>query len=199
MNESRLVYIKNAYGDYRNYHWTPLEVYNYMARDFSLEEVATVDEAAEKIAELSFNSLKKLNAFTVAKANSTSGRVTTVTRSKSMQKALIELGFFDVESQEYKDKLAELQKIEAQKEEAQNAISAMNKKFLHVDLAKQIVEKAQKNIKFAQKAKCVFDQVSKENSIRGKIIKCIETASGYWYSNNPQLTRQELRQILRMK
>jgi len=199
INEARLVYIKNAYGDYRNYHWTPLEVYNYMATAFSLEEVATVDEAAEKIAELSFDSLKKLNAFTVAKANSTSGRVTTVTRSKSMQKALIELGFFDVESQEYKDKLAELQKIEVQKQEAQNAISAMNKKFLHADLAKQIIEKAQKNIKFAKKAKCVFDQISKENSIRGKIINSIEGSVRYWYSNNPQLTRQELRQILRMK
>jgi hypothetical protein len=199
MNEARLVSIKSQYNTHDSYRYTPLQTYNYLAKDFGLDEAKTIDEAVEKIAELSFNSIRKLNAFTVAKADSASNQDTTFTRSKGMQKALIELGFFDVESQEYKDKLAELQKevkIEAQK---QNVISSMNKKFLHVDLAKQIVEKAQKNIKFAKKAKCVFDQVSKENSIRGKIIKCIETASGYWYSNNPQLTRQELRQILRMK
>ncbi len=75
----------------------------------------------------------------------------------------------------------------------------MHKKFLHVDLAKKMLEKAEKNIKFAKKAKCIFDQVSKENSIRGKIMRCVETNAGYWYSQNPQLTRQELRQILRMK
>lgn len=199
MNEARLVSIKSQYNIHDSYRYTPLQTYNYLAKDFGLDEAKTIDEAVEKIAELSFNSIKKLNAFTVAKADSASNQATTFTRSKGMQKALIELGFFDVKSQEYKDKLAELQKIEAQKQEVQNTISSMNKKFLHADLAKQIVEKAQKNIKFAKKAKCVFDQVSNENSIRGKIIKCIETASGYWYSNNPQLTRQELRQILRMK
>jgi hypothetical protein len=196
MNESYRVSFKATSGYYSHRHFTALEFYNYLARDFNLAEAKTIEEAQENILDISFDSIHKLQAFTVTKTTSTSSEVTTVVRSAAMQKNLIELGFFDANSQEYKDKLAEVQKIEVNKRAIQDTLNAMHKKFLHVDLAKKMLEKAKKNIKFAQKAKCVFDQVSKENSIRGKIMRCVETNAGYWY---PQLTRQELRQILRMK
>lgn len=199
MNESYRVSFRGNGGYYLHGHFTALEFYNRMAKEFGFEEAKTIEEAQENILDIPFNSIRELDAFTVAKTTSTSGRSTTVVSSVTMQKNLIKLGFFDANGQEYRDKLTEVQKIQASKESIQETLRAMNKKFLHADLAKKMLEKAEKNIKFAKKAKCVFDQVSKENSIRGKIIKCIETASGYWYSNSPQLTRQELRQILRMK
>ncbi len=211
MNESYRVSFKATSGYYSHRHFTALEFYNHLARDFNLArdlnlardfnlaEAKTIEEAQENILDISFDSIHKLQAFTVTKTTSTSSEVTTVVRSAAMQKNLIELGFFDANSQEYKDKLAEVQKIEANKRAIQDTLKAIHKKFLHVDLAKKMLEKAEKNIKFAKKAKCIFDQVSKENSIRGKIMRCVEINAGYWHGQNPQLTRQELRQILRMK
>ena len=116
-----------------------------------------------------------------------------------MHKNLVSLGFLDAESQEYKDKHKQISELEAEKSKARQNIDNLKKKFLSIDLSNSLVEKAKRNIKFAKKANCVFEKIADEISIRGKIIKTMNDNSGYYYSSKPNLSRQELRTILRLK
>jgi len=106
---------------------------------------------------------------------------------------------YDSESQEYKDKHKQISELEAEKSKARQNIDNLKKKFLSIDLSNSLVEKAKRNIKFAKKANCVFEKIADEISIRGKIIKTMNDNSGYYYSSKPNLSRQELRTILRLK
>lgn len=159
----------------------------------------TIEEAKENMSKITFDSLKKLNRFTVKKANSTSDCVTTVTRGSTMHKNLISLGFLDADSQEYKDKYKQISELENEQFKARQNIDNLKKKFLSSDLTNSLVERAKRNIKFAKKANCVFEKIADEISIRGKIIKTMNNSSGYYYSSKLNLSRQELRTILRLK
>ncbi len=201
MNASFSVQINGASGYYQTYHLNALEVYNHICTMVTgyPQTANTIEEAKENMSKITFDSLKKLNRFTVKKANSTSGCVTTVTRGSTMHKNLISLGFLDADSQEYKDKYKQISELENEQFKARQNIDNLKKKFLSSDLTNSLVEKAKRNIKFAKKANCVFEKIADEISIRGKIIKTMNDSSGYYYSSKPNLSRQELRTILRLK
>lgn len=188
-------------GYYRTHHLNALEVYNRICTMvIGYPQTAfTIEEAKENMSKITFDSLEKLNHFSVKKANSTSGCVTTMTRGSTMHKNLISLGFLDADSQEYKDKYKQISELENEKFKARQNIDNLKKKFLNSDLSSSLVEKAKRNIKFAKKANCVFEKIADEISIRGKIIKTMNDSSGYYYSSKPNLSRQELRTILRLK
>ena len=200
MNAPFYIEIRDG-GYYRTHHLNALEVYNRICTMVTgyPQTVNTIEEAKENMSKITFDSLEKLNHFSVKKANSTSGCVTTVTRGSTMHKNLISLGFLDVDSQEYKDKYKQISELENEKFKARQNIDNLKKKFLSFDLSNSLVEKAKRNIKFAKKANCVFEKIADEISIRGKIIKTMNDSSGYYYSSKPDLSRQELRTILRLK
>jgi hypothetical protein len=201
MNASFCVQINSVSGYYLTYDLNALEVYNHICTMVTgyPQTANTIEEAKENMSKITFDSLKKLNNFTVKQANSTRNCNTTVTRSSTMHKNLVSLGFLDAESQEYKDKHKQISELEAEKSKARQNIDNLKKKFLSIDLSNSLVEKAKRNIKFAKKANCVFEKIADEISIRGKIIKTMNDNSGYYYSSKPNLSRQELRTILRLK
>lgn len=200
MNAAFSIEIRDG-GYYRTHHLNALEVYNYICTMVTgyPQTVNTIEEAKENMSKITFDSLEKLNHFSIKKANSTSGCVTTVTRGSTMHKNLISLGFLDADSQEYKDKYKQISELENEKFKARQNIDNLKKKFLSFDLSNSLVERARRNIKFAKKANCVFEKIADEISIRGKIIKTMNDSSGYYYSSKPNLSRQELRTILRLK
>lgn len=201
MNGIFSVHITGGSNYYKNLHLDALQVYNEICKtDASYPQTAiSIKEAKENMSKITFDSLKKLNHFTVKQANSTRNCNTTVTRSSTMHKNLISLGFLDAESQEYKDKHKQISELEAEKFKVRQNIENLKKKFLSSDLADSLKQRAERNIKFNKKANCVFEKIIGEISIRGKIIRAMNDNSGYYYSSKPSLSRQELRTILRLK
>lgn len=201
MNGVFSVHIMGGSNYYKNLHLDVLQVYNEICKtDASYPQTAiSIKEAKENMSKITFDSLKKLNHFTVKQANSTRNCNTTVTRSSTMHKNLVSLGFLDAESQEYKDKHKQISELEFEKFKVRQNIDNLKKKFLSIDLADSLKQRAERNIKFNKKANCVFEKIMGETSIRGKIIRTMNDNSGYYYSSKPNLSRQELRTILRLK
>jgi hypothetical protein len=200
MNDAYVVNIKNPHhGYYDKASVSPLDLYNRLAVLWQMDSVDSIEEAKESMSEIEFNSLKKLESFSVKRSTFTSNCSTTVTASKAMHSNLIELGFFDVDSQEYRSKREEIAKKECAKAVEAQIVHSMNKKFLQQEHSDKLFAKAQRNFKFAKKAASIFDKIFAEQSIRGKILKSVESSSGYWSSFNPRLSREELRKILLLK
>jgi len=163
------------------------------------QAASTVDEARENMSKITLDSLNKLNHFTVRKANSTSGCATTVTRSTTLYKNLLSLGFLDADSQEYKD---QYKKISAEEQERANIaknIENIKKRFLSRELIDSLGDRAKRNFKFNKNVNNVFEKIKDEISLRGKIFRSLEQGVGYFYSSKPSLSRQELRAVLRLK
>jgi hypothetical protein len=81
------VSFKEKSGNYRNLHLDALGVYNYICSTHdNLASVSNIAQAKQNISEMTFDSLRKLNAFTVKKSNSNSGCTTTVVRGANMHK-----------------------------------------------------------------------------------------------------------------
>lgn len=195
------VYLK-SHGSYYSRNLNALGVYNYICNDNHIgfpKPADNVEQAKEHISKITFDSLQALNLFTVKKSNSNSGCITTVVRSKTMRDNLISLGFLDADSQEYKDKYAQVLEIESEKIKKRKNIDGLKKKFLHNDVNDSLMKKAERNSKFSVKANRVFSEIMSENSIRGKIIRTMHDCVSYYYSKSPYLSRQDLRTILRIK
>jgi hypothetical protein len=196
------VHLKGNYGSYGHHHLNALGVYNYICSNNynGFPKIAdSVEQAKEFMSKITFDSLKALNFFTVKRSNSITGCATTVVRSKTMYDNLISLGFLDAYSQEYKDKFAQISKIESEKIKKRESISSLQKKFLHNDVSNSLMKKAERNSKFGDKANHVFNKIVSENSIRGKILQSLQDSSSYFYSKSPYFSRKELRTILRLK
>ena len=197
------VYLK-SHGSYYSHNLNALGVYNYICNDNHIAFVFpkpadNVEQAKEYISKITFDSLQALNLFTVKKSNSNSGCITTVVRSKTMRDNLISLGFLDADSQEYKDKYAQVREIESEKIKKRQNIDGLKKKFLNSNVSDSLMKKAERNSKFSVKANRVFSEIMSENSIRGKIIQAMHDCGSYYYSKSPYLSRQDLRTILRIK
>jgi hypothetical protein len=202
MNGIFSVHIMGGSNYYKNLYLDALQVYNEICKiDASYPQTAiSVKQARENMSKITFDSLSKLNRFTVKKANSTRSCNTTITRSATMHKNLVSLGFLDAESQEYKDKYKQLNELETEKAKVHQSIENLKKRFLSTDLADSLKQRAEHNIKFNKKANCVFEKIMGEISIRGKIIRAMNDSVGYYYyASKPNLSRQELRTILRLK
>jgi len=194
------VSFKERSGNYRNLHLDALGVYNYICSTHdNLASVSNIAQAKQNISEMTFDSLRKLNAFTVKKSNSNSGCTTTVVRGANMHKNLISLGFLDVDSEEYKNKHEQTRQLENEKRNIAQNISNLRKPFLSVDVIDALAKKAERNAKFSIKANCVFDKIRKETSIRGKIMETMHDSGSFYYSKSPRISRKELRTILRLK
>ena len=197
------VYLK-SHGSYYSHNLNALGVYNYICNDNNIvfvfpKPADNVEQAKEYISKINFDSLQALNLFTVKKSNSNSGCITTVVRSKTMRDNLISLGFLDADSQEYKDKYAQVREIESEKIKKRQNIDGLKKKFLNSNVSDSLMKKAERNSKFSVQANRVFSEIMSENSIRGKIIQAMHDCGSYYYSKSPYLSRQDLRTILRIK
>lgn len=184
---------------YKTKRFSALEVYNYIGSQYiaDFEPADTVEEAREEIADLSFTSLGMLKAFSLENVNDSCKQGHTLTRSVTLYKNLISLGFFNTNSQEYKNQSKALQEIENKKREISSAIQRVQKRFLTAELKTVFAKKAEKNIKFAQKTSFLFEKLEQEHSIRGKVIRSFANCS-YW-NDETKLTRKDLRTILRLK
>lgn len=199
MSDARIVNIKDGYGYYSKRSMTPLQVYNRLASDWHLDSTESLEEVKENLSEMEFDSVKKLNSFSVARSTSTSGLSVTVTASKAMHTNLVSLGFLDADSQVYKDKRSKILKKEQEITERTNIINSASKRFMTDDFANEILKKSQNNLKFAKKVNLVFKNIMAEDSIRAKLLKSAETCHDHWNDIRPKFSRNELRKILLLK
>lgn len=199
LNDAYVVNIKDTYGYYTKYTLSPLQLYNKLALNHNLDSAESIEEMTENLGKIKFDSLKKLNAFSIKRQSFTSSCDATVTASKNMHSNLIQLGFLDADGADYKSKREEILKNEREKSLQAGIVNSMQKKFLAQSHSDKLLDKAQRNFKFAKNASKIFDKIMTENSMRGKILKSIERSAGYWGGFNPQLSRSELRKILLLK
>ena len=199
LNDAYVVNIKDAYGYYIKYTLSPLQLYNKLALNHNLDSAESIEEMTENLSKIKFDSLKKLNSFSIKRQSFTSSCDSTVTASKNMHSNLIQLGFLDADGADYKSKREEILKNEREKSLQAGIVNSMQKKFLAQSHSDKLLDKAQRNFKFAKNASKLFDKIAAENSMRGKILKSIEHSAGYWGGFNPQLSRNELRKILLLK
>jgi hypothetical protein len=186
-----------------NHYWenrclNALEIHNKSRSALSLPIASTIDEAKKQIKNTNFEDRVKLEHFSFFSGQSTSNTngAKVFFRSKSLKKAMLEIGWLDAAESEYKNKL----KIVVSKEEEDarlvNQIQNACPKFLidHKDRKNKFSKKS----KYAKKAFCIMEKIRQENSLRAKIIKSLDKNAGYWYSDT-NISRDEFRKILKMK
>jgi hypothetical protein len=186
-----------------NHYWenrclNALEIHNKSRSALSLPTASTIDEAKKQIKNTNFEDRLKLEHFSFFSGQSASNTngAKVFFRSKSLKKAMLEIGWLDAAESEYKNKL----KIIASKEEEDarlaNQIQNACPKFLidHKDRKNKFGKKS----KYAKKAFCIMEKIRNENSLRAKIIKSLDKNAGYWYSDT-NISRDEFRKILKMK
>lgn len=116
-----------------------------------------------------------------------------VTNSKKLKADLIELGWIDRSSKEYKEQYAIL-KAEADKKLEYNRIqNNMYTLMFRVNPNKLVIQSMLKDAEKYNKFKAIRDKIYFEDSPRGRILQGIQ--QGY----TPKLTRSDLRMILKLK
>lgn len=183
----------------QTYYESAFEFHQNRCRDMNLPVPATVDEAKDNMSKIDWKTVDKclFQSFSVVHALQRTYESNMVwTKSKQMLKNLVELGWFDRDSNEYdiilqhhRDIENEKKKLEALKEKAQ-----VN--FLVNSERSVLAKKLSKNTKHLQKFLDTLDRIADEHSLRGKLINSLKEYSGY---KNNNITRQELRKILKLK
>lgn len=187
-----------------NHYWdntslNALEIHNKSRATLNLPTASTIDEAKKQIKNTNFEERSNLEFFSFFSGYSASytNGAKIFFRSKSLKKAMLEIGWLDASESEYQNKL----KIIAKKEQAEALLASQIQnscpKFL-VDHKTRKVNFAKKP-KYAQKAYCIMEKIRQENSLRAKIIKSLDSSTGYWYSTTTVISRDEFRKILNMK
>ena len=186
-----------------NHYWenttlNALEIHNKSRATLNLSTASTIDEAKKQIKNTNFEERSNLEFFSFFSGYSASytNGAKIFFRSKSLKKAMLEIGWLDASESEYKNKL----EIVAKKEQAEALLAEQIQnacpKFLidHKDRKNKFSKKS----KYAKKAFCIMEEIRQENSLRAKIIKCLDKNTGYWYGDT-KISRDEFRKILKMK
>ena len=186
-----------------NHYWenrclNALEIHNKSRSALSLPIASTIDEAKKQIKNTNFEDRVKLEHFSFFSGQSTSNTngAKVFFRSKSLKKAMLEIGWLDAAESEYKNKLKIVVSKEEEDARLANQIQNACPKFLidHKDRKNKFSKKS----KYAKKAFCIMEKIRQENSLRAKIIKSLDKNAGYWYSDT-NISRDEFRKILKMK
>lgn len=115
--------------------------------------------------------------------------------AKKMYEGLVEVGFVEVDSQIYKDTISEIFVREAKKRDMDQAQSKVRNVTFKVGVLPQVANAVGKNISKLDRLTKVREMILKEDSPRSRILKQMEDS----YSYNTNLTRSDLRMILKMK
>jgi hypothetical protein len=186
-----------------NHYWdnkslNALEVHNMSRSALNLPTASTIDEAKKQIKNTNFEERLQLEHFSFYSDHSSAftNGAKVFFRSKTLKKAMLEIGWLDAAESEYKNKLEIVCKKEKDQAALNNQVQNSCPKFLTDYNSRKI--KFSKNPKYAQKAYCIMEKIRQEHSLRSSIIKSLDFGIGHWY-NNVFITRSEFRKILKMK
>lgn len=112
--------------------------------------------------------------------------------SKKMKSDLVELGWLDNNSQAYKDKLSELNKIERAEAERNNAAYRAKEILFRIAPSKRTITSIANKPTNITRIEAIKSKILKEDSPRARILHSV---TGYY----PKMTREDLRKILNMK
>jgi len=186
-----------------NHYWdnkslNALELHNMSRSALNLPTASTIDEAKKQIKNTNFEERLQLEHFSFYSDHSSAftNGAKVFFRSKTLKKAMLEIGWLDSAESEYKNKLEIVCKKEKDQAALNNQVQNSCPKFLTDYNSRKI--KFSKNPKYAQKAYCIMEKIRHEHSLRSSIIKSLDFGVGHWYSN-VFITRSEFRKILKMK
>lgn len=177
---------------------TALEIYNYFRKENNMPQANSINEAKEQMTKTVWenNNSEFLNRFSIKHSTVMIGCVRT--SSKTMEKFLLEIGFFAYHSDEYKkvnDKINAKAAEIAQRHEMEKAVTLA---FLTVTEKESLLKKLKKKKKYLEKANCIVKRLRDEKSLRGTIFETLFREGGsYWFTR--QISRKDLRKILTLK
>lgn len=190
------------YGENRSYYkktynGTSLEIHNIMANDLLDKKAENKAEALSQLKAIDWNTkgLRFLNSFTIAKSTTCTGCV--YTQSAAMVKSLKELGWFELNSPEYRDALTKVKQYEEELRKIEILKNNISIKFLEKSIKERILEKVNKKTKYLIKFSTIIDNIKNENSLRSKIFKSLQ--ENFRYNDPIFINRKELRTILNTK
>lgn len=188
---------------YSRYSWekkffTALETHNLSREVLNLSTAGNEDAAQKQMKSLNIANFDILKNFTVYHGTEASkaDNKAVFTRSKAMKENLLSLGWFEMNSPQYKAIYERLEKEQQEKINLRQTLAYVAMNFLKQDYQESLAARFSKNLRRANQAKCIIDAISSEESLRGKIFKSFK--SGAYYTRN-MISRQELRAILRLK
>lgn len=188
---------------YSRYSWekkffTALETHNLSREHLSLSTAGNEDAAQKQMKSLNIANFDMLKNFTVYHGTDSgeADNKAVFTRSKTMKENLLSLGWFEMNSPQYKAIYERLEKEQQEKINRQQTLACVAMNFLKQDCQESLTARFSKNLRRANQARCIINAITNEESLRGKIFKSFK--SGAYYTRN-LISRQELRAILRLK
>jgi len=194
--KAKIYYKRGWYA--QEFSGTALEIYNHIRKTNNLSEAKDLSEAKEQMkkADWENHNSEFLNRFTIQ--YSTIMDVCIRTTSKTMEKFLIEIGFFSYRSPEY---MSVISKINTKAEEIAKRLEmekSVTLAFLHQSEKDSLLKKLKKKNKYLEKANNIVKCLRDEKSLRGTIFETLYREGGsYWF--NRQISRKDLRKILTLK
>lgn len=190
-----------SYSVYSNYH----KLGNYKAVELNSVAYSRRDVKAPTCEKeiLEFNtaevakaeSLSELSHITICclKNSYKNNLIGYYTHSKVLVDSMKKLGWLDYNSPEYRAIVEKITAVEREKSKAANNIRLAKKSW--VQYGKRTENNITNNNKFAEKVNVFWRNVLTENSTRGKVLLMIDNS----YLNRNTLSRNEIRQILKLK
>jgi len=117
------------------------------------------------------------------------------TGAKKMYDGLVELGFIEINSKTYKDTMSLISSREQKQNDISQAQSRIKGVTFKIDVLQQVATAIGKNPSKLDRLKNIKAKILLEDSPRSRILKQIEDT----YSYRTNLTRSDLRMILKMK
>lgn len=193
--DSKRYAISSNNGDQGSF--SPLELHNYVRNNLKMP-IAADEKEAQAQNKAFFKSAKnkdEIRHFVIADKRSTAKHrnIGYYSNSYKFVVNMLNLGWLEFNSTEHKQILMEIIKIEQEKAEKSNAAANCKRRWLELSpRTRHLIEKKHDNavrvIKF-------WHAIRKENTLRSKMIASLDNA-GY---NSPVYTRQQFRQILKLK
>lgn len=194
---SAKIYYSNRWSRY-NFKGTALEIHNHMCNRFSLPTANSIEEAKEFLKNRNWTAYSE-NIFYGFVIEQTSCSYKGVwTSSKTILSHLKELGWFEHDSDEYKQILSDIQKKQKEEEKLEELKSVVVIPFLEQSTKEHIISRLSKKEKYLQKASDIIKKIRNEKSLRGTVFDTLyREGTSYWFNN--KLNRKELRKILLLK
>ena len=182
----------------RDFSGTALEIYNHFRKENGLSEATSISEAKEQMKNMDWENKHSnlLDKFTILYGTIMVDCVRTA--SKTMQKFLLEIGFFKYDSPEYDNvsfKIEEKAQKIAKQLEMEKSVTL---EFLLGSEKESLLKKLKKKEKYLQKANVIVKRLREEKSLRGTIFETLYR-EGISYGFKRQISRKDLRKILTLK
>jgi len=194
--KAKIYYKRGWYS--RDYTGTALEIHNHIRKENNLSQAKDLNEAKEQMKKTDWENqnVEFLNRFTVQQGTVMTECVRT--SSKTMEKFLLEIGWFNYRSPEHLNVIA---KINSKAEEIAKRLEmekAVTLAFLCHSEKESLLKKLKKKKKYLEKANNIVKCLRDEKSLRGTIFETLcREGNSYWF--NRQISRKDLRKILTLK